>query len=81
MKINVEVDATPEEIRAFLGLPDVAPLQKEWMDELSRRMREGQPGYEALTLMQPMLQGGLTNIEAMQKLFWKAFTQSGSEKG
>ncbi|MCG5509864.1 DUF6489 family protein [Ectothiorhodospira lacustris] len=79
MKVTVELDATPEELRAFLGLPDVAPLQKEMMDDLARRIREGQQGYESLTLMQPMLQSGIANMDAMQKLFWQAFTQSGSD--
>jgi Family of unknown function (DUF6489) len=27
MKVTVEVDCTPEEARAFLGLPDVRPMQ------------------------------------------------------
>ena len=26
MKITVDVDCTPEEARAFLGLPDVKPM-------------------------------------------------------
>ncbi|MBK1672676.1 DUF6489 family protein [Ectothiorhodospira shaposhnikovii] len=79
MKVTVELDATPEELRAFLGLPDVAPLQKEMMDDLSRRIREGQQGYEALALMQPMLQSGIANMDAMQKMFWQAFTQSAGD--
>ncbi|EHQ52353.1 hypothetical protein ECTPHS_06662 [Ectothiorhodospira sp. PHS-1] len=79
MKVTVELDATPEELRAFLGLPDVAPLQKEMMDDLSRRIREGQQGYESLALMQPMLQSGIANMDAMQKMFWQAFTQSGGD--
>ncbi|AHK80303.1 MULTISPECIES: DUF6489 family protein [Ectothiorhodospira] len=79
MKINVEVDATPEEIRAFLGLPDVAPLQKEMMEDVAKRMREGQQGYESLAMMQPLMQSGVANMDAMQKLFWQAFTQSGSK--
>jgi hypothetical protein len=27
MKVNVEIEVTPEELRRFLGLPDVAGLQ------------------------------------------------------
>ncbi|WP_238618562.1 DUF6489 family protein [Ectothiorhodospira mobilis] len=77
MKFNVEVEATPQEMRAFLGLPDVAPLQKEMLDELARRMREGQQGYDALSLMQPMLQSGVAGMDAFQKLFWQAFSQQG----
>ncbi|MFP4080255.1 MAG: DUF6489 family protein [Ectothiorhodospira sp.] len=80
MKFNVEVDATPEEMRAFLGLPDVAPLQQEMLEELSRRMREGQQGYDALALMQPMMQNGLAGMDAFQKLFWQAFSQQGGQQ-
>ena len=29
MKVHVEVDMTPEEARALMGLPDVAPLQQK----------------------------------------------------
>jgi Family of unknown function (DUF6489) len=29
MKINVEIDCTAEEARAFLGLPDVQPMQEQ----------------------------------------------------
>ncbi len=27
MKVTIEIDCTPEEARAFLGLPDVQPMQ------------------------------------------------------
>jgi len=26
MKVHIEMDMTPEEARAFMGLPDVAPI-------------------------------------------------------
>jgi Family of unknown function (DUF6489) len=38
MKITVEVDCTPEEVRRFLGLPDVAPVQKAIMENIQQRM-------------------------------------------
>ena len=38
MKINVEVDCTPEEARAFLGLPDLRPMQEELLAEMKERM-------------------------------------------
>ena len=34
MKMHIELDMTPEEARAMMGLPDVAPLQKQMMDEM-----------------------------------------------
>ncbi|MER2509587.1 DUF6489 family protein [Amaricoccus sp.] len=38
MKITVDVDCTPEEARAFLGLPDVAPMQERVLREMEERM-------------------------------------------
>lgn len=37
MKINLEVDITPEELRRFIGLPDVQPF---W-DAISKRISDG----------------------------------------
>ena len=39
MKVNVEIDMTPEEARKFLGLPDVSKIQDKMMAELEKRMK------------------------------------------
>jgi hypothetical protein len=38
MKITMDVECTPEEARAFLGLPDVRPMQEHLMREVQDRM-------------------------------------------
>jgi hypothetical protein len=38
MKATVEVDCTPEEARAFLGLPDVRALNESLVKEMKARM-------------------------------------------
>lgn len=38
MQINVQVEVSPQEARAFLGLPDVQPLQNEVLDKMKQRM-------------------------------------------
>jgi xanthine dehydrogenase molybdopterin-binding subunit B len=38
MKASVEVDCTPEEARAFLGLPDVRALNEHMVAEMKKRM-------------------------------------------
>ncbi|MGC5394074.1 DUF6489 family protein, partial [Escherichia coli] len=38
MKVNVEIDCTPEEARQFFGLPDVQPMQTAVMDKLQEQM-------------------------------------------
>ena len=38
MKLNVEVDCTPQEARQFMGLPDVQPMQDAVMDRLQQQL-------------------------------------------
>jgi hypothetical protein len=38
MKINVEIDCTPEEARRVMGLPDLAPLHEQYIAALSEMM-------------------------------------------
>ena len=40
MKVNIEVDCTPDEARRFLGLPDVAPMQQTVMEAMEQRLVE-----------------------------------------
>ncbi len=40
MKVTIKIDCTPEEARAFLGMPDIRPLQDEVMAGLKERMDE-----------------------------------------
>ncbi|WP_338324212.1 DUF6489 family protein [Dankookia rubra] len=38
MKVNVEIDCTPEEARRFLGLPDLRPMQDAVMAKVQQQM-------------------------------------------
>ncbi|WP_373487637.1 DUF6489 family protein [Blastomonas sp.] len=39
MKVNVEVDCSPEEMRRFLGLPDVSDVNKTYVDGVVNAMK------------------------------------------
>lgn len=39
MKINVEIDCTPEEARQFLGLPDVSQANQFYVDAIAKGMK------------------------------------------
>ena len=39
MKVRIEAECTPEEARAFLGLPNVAPFNDQLVEEMTRRMQ------------------------------------------
>ncbi|QTN19963.1 hypothetical protein HZ989_02460 [Brevundimonas sp. AJA228-03] len=47
MKVKIEAECTPEEARAFLGLPDVTVLNDQLVSEMKTRMDAN------LTAMQP----------------------------
>ena len=75
MKVNVEVDMTPEEARAFMGLPDVGPMQKKMMEEMQARMKAGFDAGDPEAMMQAWMPfphggggaGGVKAFEQFQK--------------
>ena len=74
MKVNVEIDMTPEEARAFMGLPDVAPMQKKMMEEMQARMKAAFDTADPEAMMQAwapyMGTGGAKAFEQFQKFLW-----------
>ena len=82
MKITIDVDCTPEEARAFLGLPDVAPMQRALMEEIGKRMSTGLEAMDAETLMKTWMPMGVQGLEQAQKMFWAQFGKAvGGDKG
>ena len=77
MKITIDIDCTPEEARAFLGLPDVAPLQAEMMKELQDRMMKTLAGMDAEKLVKTWFSTGAQSLEQMQRAFWEQFGSRG----
>lgn len=69
MKINVEVDCTPEEARAFLGLPDLRPMQDKVLAEMEERMSASLRAVDPQEIMKlwltPNLKGFEQVVEAM----------------
>lgn len=39
MKINIEIDCSPEEARQFMGLPDVGKANDVYVDAISKAMK------------------------------------------
>jgi len=69
MKITVDVDCSPEEARAFLGLPDVKPLQDRMMTEIAERMTANVRAMDAQEMMKFWMPGGLNGLEQLQSMF------------
>ena len=72
MKVHVEIDCTPEEARAFLGLPDVAPMQERLMKDVEERMIAAMRSMEPDALIKTWLPASMQGLENFQKMFWNA---------
>jgi hypothetical protein len=68
MKVTMDVDITPEEVRKLFGLPDVEGFQRQMMDDLRSRMQSGMEGYDPLKLFQPYLTGGMAGWDVLQRM-------------
>lgn len=73
MKITVDVDCTPEEARAFLGLPDVKPMQDALMKQIQERMTASLAAMEPEAMLKTWLPAGVQGMEQLQKMFWAQF--------
>ncbi|NFV81633.1 DUF6489 family protein [Magnetospirillum aberrantis] len=73
MKITVDVDCTPEEARAFLGLPDVRPMQDALMRQIQERMTATLSAMEPEIMLKTWLPAGVQGMEQLQKMFWAQF--------
>lgn len=70
MKVNVEVECTPEEARRFLGLPDVTRANDVYVDALTRAMQgvgSVDQMQEVIKQMAPMGQFGLKLFQQLME--------------
>lgn len=76
MKIHIEVDVTPRELREFFGLPDLQPMQDELIQKIRENMLKGVEGFDPASLMRPFLPEHLRSLEALQKSFWDTWSRA-----
>jgi len=76
MKINVEVDCTPEEARAAMGLPDLTPLHDRYVAMMLETMQSG----VSPELLETMMKNWAPMGEASLGL-WRRLFESGTKPG
>lgn len=74
MKVKVDIDCTPEEARAFFGLPNVTPLNDALVEEMTKRMHENVSAMEPEALMRNWMNFG----GQMQDQFMNLMRQAAS---
>ena len=84
MKVNVEIDCTPEEARRFLGLPDLRPMQDAVMAKLQQQMVDGVTMLSPETLLKTWMPLAPQTPEQMRdamSAMFRMFTPGGGTGG
>lgn len=68
MKMSIEIDCTPQEARAFLGLPDVTALNEKLVEEMQARMSSNMAMLSPDELMKSWAAFGAGAQEQFRKL-------------
>ncbi|MCA3254475.1 MAG: hypothetical protein INF91_02530 [Alphaproteobacteria bacterium] len=76
MKVTIDIDCTPEEARAFLGLPDLRPLHAAYLERMMSLVKDGLGPADVEKMMRAWMPGA----EQWQSAFWNLATggKSGS---
>jgi hypothetical protein len=69
MKITLNVDCTPEEARAFFGLPDLKPLQAELVDQLKDRLSKNLQAIDPEALVRTWFASPMDTLKRVQEMF------------
>ena len=80
MKINIELDMTPEEARRLMGLPDVSSLQAEMLDQMKARMKVAMDRSDPEAMLRAWMPLGAQGFEQFQKFLWDAASRAAGKK-
>ncbi|HEX6859444.1 MAG TPA: DUF6489 family protein [Caulobacteraceae bacterium] len=79
MKLNIEIDCTPAEARAFFGLPDVTAVNEHLVAEMQKRMDANMAALAPEELMKNWMAFGAGAQDQFVKLMQAA--AGGGAKG
>jgi len=73
MKITIDIDCTPQEARAFLGLPNVEPMQDALIAQLQEQLSTYLNKTDAETMLKHWLPESVKGLGQIQEQFWRQF--------
>lgn len=68
MKLTIDIDCTPNEARAFFGLPDVTPLNDAMVAEMQKRMEANVAAMQPDELLKSWTTFGLQAQEQLRRM-------------
>jgi hypothetical protein len=80
MKFKVDIDCTPDEARAFFGLPDVKPLQETLLKEVQERLSANIKAMDPEAMFKTWLPATVKGFEQLQEMFLTQMGGLGKKK-
>lgn len=72
MKISFDIDCTPQEARAFLGLPDLSSLHEVYLDRMKSTITDGLSPADFEKVARTWMPGITDSLEQWRQAFWSA---------
>ena len=69
MKITVDIDCTAQEAREFLGLPDVAPAQRAFVEALGKRMTDSVAAMDGDALFKSWMPDDMPGMDQWREMW------------
>ena len=80
MKITLDIDCTPEEVREFFGLPRVKPVQEELLKEVQERLRANIKAMDPEAMLKTWLPATIQGFEQLQEMFLRQMGRAGDKR-
>lgn len=81
MKVNFEVDCTPEEVRRLVGLPDLTGVHDVYLDRLKDTMTRGITPDMIEPMIRNWMPGGGAGIDTLRELVGGFASAAAKSKG
>jgi len=75
MKVKIDIEVKPDEIRTLIGLPDVQGIQDDLVEYIRGGMKKGVDTVEAVTMLRQFLPESLKTATALQQMFSKGLSK------
>jgi hypothetical protein len=80
MKIKLDIECTPEEVREFFGLPRVKPVQEELLKEVQERLRANIKAMDPEAMLKTWLPATIQGFEQLQEMFLRQMGRAGEKR-
>ena len=80
MKIKLDIDCTPDEVREFFGLPQLKHVQEELLKEVQERLSANINAMDPEAMLRTWLPATLKGFEQLQEMFFSRMGGAGGKR-